>query len=58
MKEETRLKLMFIIPSTIGVLLFMVPILVHDTWTVLVKLLADHHKSPDRLPDRTSSVLK
>ncbi len=41
MKKETRLKLMFIIPSTIGVLLFMVPILVHDTWTILVKLLAD-----------------
>ncbi|MEE3377609.1 MAG: hypothetical protein VZR05_02890 [Lachnospiraceae bacterium] len=38
MKNETRLKLMFIIPSTIGVLLFMVPILVHDTWTILVKL--------------------
>ena len=41
MKNETRLKLMFIIPSTIGVLLFMVLILVHDTWTILVKLLAD-----------------
>ncbi|MEE3457390.1 MAG: hypothetical protein VZQ82_05060 [Lachnospiraceae bacterium] len=38
MKNETRLKPMFIIPSTIGVLLFMVPILVHDTWTILVKL--------------------
>lgn len=41
MKEETRLKLMFIIPSTIGVLLFMVPILVNETWTIMVKLLAD-----------------
>ncbi len=41
MKEETRLKLMFIIPSAIGVLLFMVPILVNETWTILVKLLAD-----------------
>ena len=41
MKKETRLKLLFIIPSAIGVLLFMVPILVNETWTIAVKLLAD-----------------
>lgn len=41
MNQDTKLKLLFIIPSAIGVLLFMVPILVHDTWTIAVKLLAD-----------------
>ncbi len=41
MKPETRTKLLFIIPSIIGILLFMIPILVHDTWTIAVKLLAD-----------------
>ncbi|MDO4804092.1 MAG: YjiH family protein [Lachnospiraceae bacterium] len=41
MNQELRLKLLFIIPSAIGILLFMVPILVHDTWTIAVKLLAD-----------------
>ena len=41
MKEQTRLKLLFIIPSTIGVLLFMVPMLVNGAWTIAVKILAD-----------------
>ena len=41
MKKELKLKLLFIIPSVIGVLLFMVPILVNETWTIAVKLLAD-----------------
>ena len=41
MKEETKRKLLFIVPSTIGVLLFMIPILVNKTWTIAVKLLAD-----------------
>ena len=41
MKPETRKKLLFIIPSVIGILLFMIPILVHDTWTIAVKLLPD-----------------
>ena len=41
MKEETRQKLQFIVPSAIGVLLFMIPILVNETWTIAVKLLAD-----------------
>ena len=41
MREEKKLKLMFIIPSAIGVLLFMIPILVNETWTIAVKLLAD-----------------
>lgn len=41
MKENTRLKLLFIIPSVIGVMLFMVPILVNGAWTIAVKILAD-----------------
>ena len=41
MNKNTKQKLLFIIPSAIGILLFMVPILVHDTWTIAVKLLAD-----------------
>ncbi len=41
MKKETKQKLLFIVPSAIGVLLFMIPILVNETWTIAVKLLAD-----------------
>ena len=41
MKQETKQKLLFIVPSAIGVLLFMIPILVNETWTIAVKLLAD-----------------
>lgn len=41
MQERTRLKLLFIIPSAVGVFLFMVPLLVNKTWTITVKLLAD-----------------
>ena len=41
MNEEKKQKLLFIIPSAIGVLLFMIPILVNETWTIAVKLLAD-----------------
>ena len=41
MKESTRQKLLFIIPSTVGVLLFMVPVLISHTWTIAVKVLAD-----------------
>ena len=39
--SETKKKLLFLIPSTLGVLLFMIPILVNKTWTIAVKLLAD-----------------
>lgn len=39
--NETKQKLLFIIPSVTGILLFMVPIRVNGTWTILVKLLAD-----------------
>ena len=41
MKESTKQKLLFIIPSTVGVLLFMVPVLISHTWTIAVKVLAD-----------------
>lgn len=39
--SDRKKKLLFLIPSTLGVLLFMVPILVNKTWTIAVKLLAD-----------------
>ena len=41
MKTDKKQLLMFIVPSTLGVLLFMIPILVNDTWTIAVKVLAD-----------------
>ena len=39
--SDRKKKLLFLIPSTLGVLLFMIPILVNKTWTIAVKLLAD-----------------
>lgn len=41
MSKQTKLKLLFIIPSAVGVLLFMVPLLVNGVWTIAVKVLAD-----------------
>lgn len=41
MNQNTKLKILFIVPSAIGVLLFMVPILVNEQWTIAVKVLAD-----------------
>ncbi|MBQ1449775.1 MAG: YjiH family protein, partial [Eggerthellaceae bacterium] len=31
----------FILPSVVGILLFMIPIQVDDSWTIIVKLIAD-----------------
>ena len=31
----------FILPSVVGILLFMIPIQVDDSWTIVVKLIAD-----------------
>lgn len=41
MNYTLKQKLMFVVPSTIGVFLFMVPLFVNHTWTIAVKLLAD-----------------
>lgn len=32
---------MFLIPSIVGILIFMIPVQFHGTWTILVKILAD-----------------
>ena len=41
MNYTLKQKLMFIVPSAIGVFLFMVPLFVNHTWTIAVKLLSD-----------------
>ena len=41
MNEQLKHKLVFIITSVVGVLLFMIPIFVDDKWTIAVKVLAD-----------------
>lgn len=41
MDYNLKQKLMFVVPSAIGVFLFMVPLFVNKTWTIAVKLLAD-----------------
>lgn len=41
MNENLKHKLVFIITSIAGVLLFMIPIFVEDKWTIAVKVLAD-----------------
>ena len=41
MSNDTKQKLMFVVPSAIGVFLFMVPLFVNQTWTIAVKLLSD-----------------
>lgn len=41
MNYTLKQKLMFIVPSAIGVFLFMVPLFVNETWTIAVKLLSD-----------------
>ena len=41
--ESNRSKLMvkFIVPSVIGILLFMIPVKYNGDWTICVKILAD-----------------
>ena len=43
MKKNIDLKLLlrFIIPSMIGIILFMIPIQFQEEWTVIVKVIAD-----------------
>ena len=41
MQYDRKQLLMFIVPSAIGVFLFMVPLFVNNTWTIAVKLLSD-----------------
>ena len=41
LRENNRLKALFLVPSITGVLLFMIPVRYHNNWTVIVKILAD-----------------
>lgn len=41
MKGDSRNRAFFIIPSAVGIMLFMVPLHVGGTWTITVKMLAD-----------------
>ena len=41
MKTTLRERLLFIIPSAAGIMLFMIPVKYNGAWTVTVKILAD-----------------
>ena len=40
-KSTAKLKALFIIPSVIGVLIFMIPMKIGGSWTILVKVVSD-----------------
>lgn len=40
--EQFRKKLLFIVPSVAGIVLFMIPVNYQGKWTVIVKIIADH----------------
>ena len=40
-RDNVRLKTLFLVPSITGILLFMIPVQFHERWTILVKILAD-----------------
>lgn len=40
-ENRGKLKAMFLIPSIVGVLIFMIPVKHNDAWTVIVKMIAD-----------------
>ena len=39
--KQTRSLAMFLIPSIVGILIFMIPVRFQGTWTIMVKILAD-----------------
>ncbi|MBE6909288.1 MAG: YjiH family protein [Ruminococcaceae bacterium] len=45
MENKGKLKAMFLIPSLIGVLIFMIPMKIGGSWTVIVKVIADWLKN-------------
>jgi len=45
MENKGKLKAMFLIPSLIGVLIFMIPVKFNGGWTVIVKIIADWLKN-------------
>ena len=40
-KREAKYLAGFIIPSLVGILLFMAPVHFNDSWTIIVKIIAD-----------------
>ncbi len=44
-KSNAKLKALFIIPSIIGILIFMIPMKINGSWTVLVKVMSDALKN-------------
>ena len=40
-RNSGKLKAMFLIPSLVGVLIFMIPVKYDGSWTVIVKIIAD-----------------
>ena len=40
-KRSSKLKARFLVPSVIGIILFMIPVKYNGDWTVAVKILAD-----------------
>lgn len=40
-KSTGKLKALFIIPSVIGILIFMIPMKIGGSWTILVKVVSD-----------------
>ncbi len=41
MEKRAALKAKFLVPSILGIVLFMIPVYFEDSWTILVKILAD-----------------
>ena len=39
--KQKRSLAMFLIPSIVGILIFMIPVRFRGTWTIMVKILAD-----------------
>ena len=44
-KSRGALKAMFLIPSIIGVIIFMIPMKIGGSWTVVVKVISDALKN-------------
>lgn len=44
MKNKGKLTALFLIPSIIGILIFMIPVVYDGSWTIIVKIFADYIK--------------
>ena len=41
MENKTKLKALFIVPSVVGILIFMIPVKFNGGWTIIVKIISD-----------------